>query len=69
VGPEGLIVVSTHVAGLDPVAIQTLMPHWIRWMMSAEMMLPVLVPLWRLQIGQRYTNADGQRTNRRIPKH
>ena len=49
VGPEGLIVVSTHVAGLDPVAIQTLMPHWIRWMMSAEMMLPVLVPLWRLQ--------------------
>jgi 1-acyl-sn-glycerol-3-phosphate acyltransferase len=49
VGAEGLIVVSTHVAGLDPVAIQTIMPHWIRWMMSAEMMLPALGPLWRLQ--------------------
>ncbi len=49
VGPEGLVVVSNHVAGLDPVAIQTLMPHWIRWMMSAEMMLPSLLPLWRCQ--------------------
>jgi 1-acyl-sn-glycerol-3-phosphate acyltransferase len=47
VGPEGLIVVSTHGAGLDPVALQTLMHHPIRWMMSAEMMLPALVPLWR----------------------
>jgi 1-acyl-sn-glycerol-3-phosphate acyltransferase len=47
VGPEGLIVVSTHGAGLDPVALQTLMHHPIRWMMSAEMMLPGLVPFWR----------------------
>ncbi|MFM7261096.1 MAG: lysophospholipid acyltransferase family protein, partial [bacterium] len=47
VGPEGLIVVSTHGAGLDPVVLQTLMHHPIRWMMSAEMMLPALVPLWR----------------------
>ncbi len=47
VGPDGLIVVSTHGAGLDPVVLQTLMHHPIRWMMSAEMMLPALVPLWR----------------------
>jgi 1-acyl-sn-glycerol-3-phosphate acyltransferase len=49
VGPEGLIVVSTHGAGLDPVILQTIMHHWIRWMMSAEMMLPLLGPLWRRQ--------------------
>lgn len=49
VGPEGLIIVSTHGAGLDPVVLQTLMHHWIRWMMSAEMMLPLLGPLWRRQ--------------------
>ncbi len=47
VGPEGLIVVSTHGAGLDPVAIQSALPHPIRWMMSAEMMYPALGWLWR----------------------
>lgn len=47
VGPEGLVVVSTHGAGLDPVAIQSAMTHPIRWMMSAEMMYPALGWLWR----------------------
>jgi len=47
IGPEGLVIVSTHVAGLDPVSLQALVPHPIRWMMSAEMMLPSLVWLWR----------------------
>jgi 1-acyl-sn-glycerol-3-phosphate acyltransferase len=47
VGPEGLIVVSNHCAGLDPVAIQAAMTSPIRWMMSAEMMLPELAWAWR----------------------
>jgi 1-acyl-sn-glycerol-3-phosphate acyltransferase len=49
VGPEGLIVVSTHSAGLDPVSIQTQTTVPIRWMMSAEMMDPALGWLWRAQ--------------------
>jgi 1-acyl-sn-glycerol-3-phosphate acyltransferase len=47
IGPEGLVIVSTHGAGLDPVSMQALVPHPIRWMMSAEMMLPSLGWLWR----------------------
>lgn len=47
VGPTGLIVVSNHVAGLDPVAIQSTMRHPIRWLMSAEMMVPALAWMWR----------------------
>ena len=47
IGPEGLVVVSTHGAGLDPVVIQSSMPHPIRWMMSAEMMYPALGWFWR----------------------
>lgn len=47
IGPEGLIVVSNHGAGLDPVALQSTMRHPIRWMMSAEMMLPGLAWAWR----------------------
>jgi 1-acyl-sn-glycerol-3-phosphate acyltransferase len=48
VGPEGLIVVSTHAAGLDPISIQAQTPVPIRWMMSAEMMDPSLGWFWRL---------------------
>ncbi len=47
VGSAGLIVVSNHCAGLDPVALQASMRHPIRWMMSAEMMLPGLAWAWR----------------------
>lgn len=47
VGKDGLIVVSNHVAGLDPVAIQSAMRHPIRWLMSAEMMVPGLAWMWR----------------------
>jgi 1-acyl-sn-glycerol-3-phosphate acyltransferase len=47
IGPEGLIVVSTHAAGLDPIAIQAQTPVPIRWMMSAEMMEPALGWFWR----------------------
>ena len=47
IGPDGLIVVSTHAAGIDPIVIhsQTIAP--IRWMMSAEMMDPSLGWFWR----------------------
>lgn len=47
IGPRGLIVVSTHGSGLDPIAIQTEMRHPIRWMMSAEMMHAPLAWWWR----------------------
>jgi 1-acyl-sn-glycerol-3-phosphate acyltransferase len=47
VGQDGLIIVATHGAGLDPVSLTIEVPHPIRWMMSAEMMLPALGWLWR----------------------
>jgi 1-acyl-sn-glycerol-3-phosphate acyltransferase len=47
IGPDGLILVSTHGAGLDPVSLTVEIPHPIRWMMSAEMMLPSLGWLWK----------------------
>ena len=47
VGPGGLLIVSNHVAGLDPVAIQSTTPFPIRWLMSAEMMVPALAWMWR----------------------
>jgi len=47
IGPHGLIVVSTHGSGLDPIAIQAQMRHPIRWMMSAEMMHAALAWWWR----------------------
>ncbi|MBI1303727.1 MAG: hypothetical protein GC172_08060 [Phycisphaera sp.] len=47
IGPRGLVVVSTHGSGLDPIAIQTEMRHPIRWMMSAEMMHAPLAWWWR----------------------
>ena len=47
-GARGLIVVANHAAGLDPVLLQCAMRHPIRFMMSAEMMLPALAWAWRL---------------------
>jgi 1-acyl-sn-glycerol-3-phosphate acyltransferase len=47
VGPGGLLIVSNHVAGLDPVAIQSTTTLPIRWLMSAEMMVPSLTWMWR----------------------
>lgn len=46
-GPNGLLIVSNHVAGLDPVALQSTTPFPIRWLMSAEMMVPSLAWMWR----------------------
>jgi 1-acyl-sn-glycerol-3-phosphate acyltransferase len=47
IGPEGLIVVSTHGAGLDPIALTATIAHPIRWLMSVEMMAPHLGWMWR----------------------
>ncbi len=49
VGARGLIIVSTHGGGLDPVMMQVCMHHPIRWLMSAEMMTPSLLWMWRRQ--------------------
>lgn len=46
-GAGGVLIVSNHVAGLDPVAIQSTTPFPIRWLMSAEMMVPSLAWMWR----------------------
>lgn len=43
---RGLILVSNHGAGVDPVLIQAACPFFIRWMMASEMRLAVLDPLW-----------------------
>lgn len=47
IGPRGLIIVSTHGSGLDPIAIQAQMRHSVRWMMSAEMMHAAFAWWWR----------------------
>jgi 1-acyl-sn-glycerol-3-phosphate acyltransferase len=46
-GPDGLIVVANHAAGIDPIAIQSQTRIPVRWMMSAEMMDPILGWMWR----------------------
>ena len=44
---EGLVIVSNHTSGLDPVLIQYLMPFKVRWLMSRRMMISALGFLWR----------------------
>lgn len=41
-----LVIVSTHGAGIDPVLIQAVCRFRITFMMAADMMLPVFMPLW-----------------------
>lgn len=44
---EPLIVVSNHIAGIDPILIQASLPFEVRWMMASDMRLPLLEWLWR----------------------
>ena len=44
---EGGLVVANHSAGIDPLLVQTGLRRFIRWMMWAEMMTPILAPVWR----------------------
>ncbi len=44
--PGPLIVVVNHTAGVDPVLIQAACPFEIRWMMAAEMRLPIFEWFW-----------------------
>lgn len=64
----GLIVVSNHTAGLDPVAIQAAAPFEIRWMMAEDMRLPALEAFWtwlRIIFISRETEQDEQAENGR----
>ncbi|MAY75604.1 MAG: hypothetical protein CMJ31_12995 [Phycisphaerae bacterium] len=45
VGP--LIIVANHTAGVDPVLIQSAVPFYVRWMMAADMGIPLLDWFWR----------------------
>lgn len=45
--PGPLIVVANHASGLDPLLLQIVCRFEIRWMMSAEMMVPQLDWVWR----------------------
>lgn len=44
--PGPLIVVANHTAGVDPLIVQSVCPFEVRWMMAADMRLPVLERLW-----------------------
>ncbi|MSR41344.1 MAG: 1-acyl-sn-glycerol-3-phosphate acyltransferase [Phycisphaerales bacterium] len=57
---RGLIVVSNHVSGVDPVLLQIPLRAHIRWMMSAEMMVPSLRWFWKQEriIPVCYDNRD-----------
>ncbi len=47
----GLIIVSNHTSGVDPLLIQAACHFEVRWMMAADMMIDALAPLWeRLRI-------------------
>ena len=41
------IVVANHAAGIDPLMVQAGIRRFIRWMMWAGMMTPVLAPVWK----------------------
>jgi len=47
--PGGLIVVSNHTSGVDPLLIQAACHFHIRWMMASDMMIPELDWLWTSQ--------------------
>lgn len=47
VGPEGLIVIANHTAGVDPLLIQAVCPFEIRWMMAQDMQVESLGWLWK----------------------
>lgn len=45
--PRGLLIVSNHTAGLDPLLIQSAMPGtFVRWVMARDMAEPSLQGLW-----------------------
>ncbi len=46
VNGRGVIVISNHSAGLDPILIQSALPFFVRWMMAADMRVSVLESLW-----------------------
>lgn len=60
IDPRGLIVISNHVSGVDPVLLQIPLRAHIRWMMSAEMLVPSLRWFWRQEriIPVCYDNRD-----------
>lgn len=43
---RGVLVVSNHTSGVDPILAQIAMPRFVRWMMMREMMAPALEPFW-----------------------
>jgi 1-acyl-sn-glycerol-3-phosphate acyltransferase len=47
--PGPLIVVSNHTGAVDPLLIQAGCRFYVRWMMAAEMMVPSLNWLWKLE--------------------
>lgn len=58
----GAIVVANHLSGIDPVLLQVVFPHEIRWMMDRSMMLRVLSPFWKfLRIIE--VDAEGAHTS------
>lgn len=47
--PGGLIIVSNHTSGVDPLLIQAACRFPVRWMMATDMMIPELDWLWARQ--------------------
>jgi len=46
VNGRGVIVISNHSAGLDPILIQAALPFFVRWMMAADMRVGALEWVW-----------------------
>ncbi len=46
VNGRGVIVISNHSAGLDPLLLQAALPFFVRWMMAADMRVGALEWVW-----------------------
>ncbi len=44
--PGSLIIIANHTSGIDPMLIQACCPFEIRWMMAADMKVPILNRFW-----------------------
>jgi 1-acyl-sn-glycerol-3-phosphate acyltransferase len=60
-GGAGLIVVANHTSAVDPLLIQCGCRFHIRWLMAADMMIPELDWLWKLQRIIPVMREDGSR--------
>lgn len=60
-----LVVIANHTAGCDPLVAQSALPFEARWIMAADMRVPMLEPIWQflqiITLDRRSKDATGLR--------